>query len=957
MKEILITSSALIVALLLLRTLFGGKVRRKLIYGAWLLVAARLLIPVQIGHIPFSLLSIAQPVTDAFAQIGDMEVAGVTEQEAHRQVLQDYVEKDTSVFMPEIQDQIQSDIADGISKEEIALRLDTDYPQKDMYRPEVQPDVLQKVEEIKSPISLGQIAATIWLVGVVCMVIWLASTNWLLGRTLQKTARKVECGSPIPVYVSEQAPSPCLVGLFHPAIYLTPESADDNEVRCHVLRHELTHYHHKDNIWALIRCVCLCVYWFNPLVWVAAWFSRRDCELACDEGALIDMSDEERIAYGKALLQVVSHTVLPSRLMLTATTMAESKKQLKERVEFIVGKAKWSLVATVCMIAACILVGCCAAGGPSTVSPDLTEPSTTAPGTTDPIIPSEPSNQNSWEITEEEKLQLKQDYLQSDMVSRHSCTVEDVKLIVISHVESGYAVVIGCKCSSIDFDASWDDLLADRAGDLDFYMPNGWFPSFYKDGQFCNLSGAYNLQWLNYDQLRMIWRDFYAQFPKALETWQLMNGGLKEPPQWDPSGLNYKVNDDGVTCTVTGIGVNNGSDLVIPEYIGGYQVTAIDNMAFFGEYFLTSVTLPDSVVSIGESAFESCTRMKRVVLGTSLETIGWKAFKDCDALEEIQLPNGLKHIESNAFQHCSSLKVLRLPDSMLTLGMRAFSGCSSLTALRIPEGITSIPAGLLENCSSLKDLTLHDGITTISASAFANCKSLTKVDLPKNITRIAASTFAGCAQLREIQIPLSVTSIGSDAFYNCKSLEKMEIHDNIQTIEKRAFGGCSGLTSVYIGKSMCNLGERAFVECGGLLDIQVSADNPTYRAVGGCFIDIQSKTLLFATRNMVIPTDGSVLHIGDYAFLGRADLEVFVVPEGIESIGNDAFQDCENLTQVEIPVSIRTIGSAFANCKKLDLVIYNGTKAQWKAIRTGTVIGDVNNIFIIRCTDGEMTGK
>ena len=944
MKEILITSSALIVALLLLRALFGGKVRRKLIYGAWLLVAARLLIPVQIGQMPFSLLSVAQPVTDAFTQIADMEVAGVTEQEAHRQVLQDYVEKDTSVFVSEIQDQIQADIADGISKEEIASRLDTDYPQKDIYRSEVQPDVQQKVEEMKSPIAFGQIATTIWLVGVVCMMIWLTSTNLLLGCSLRKTARKVECDSPIPVFVSEQALSPCLVGLFHPAIYLTPESADDDEVRSNVLRHELTHYNHKDNIWVLIRCVCLCVYWFNPLVWIAAWFSRRDCELACDEDTLIDMSDEERIAYGKALLQVVSHTVLPSRLMLTATTMAESKKQLKERVEFIVGKAKLSLIATVCMIAACILVGCCVAGGPSTASPDLTDPSTTAPSTTDPSTtdpsttdpstPSEPSNKNSWEISEEEKLQLKKDYLQSDMVSRHSCTLEDVKLTVISHVESGYAVVIGCKCSSIDFDASWDDLLADRAGDLDFYMPNGWFPSFYKDGQFCNLSGAYNLQWLNYDQLRMIWRDFYAQFPKALKTWQLMSDGLQEPPQWDPSGLNFVVNDDGVTCTVTGIGVYNGSDLVIPEYIGGYQVTAIGNMAFQHESSLTSVTLPDSVVSIGESAFEECTGMKRVVLSSSLETIALKAFKDCNALEEIQLPNGLKHIESNAFQDCSSLKVLRLPNSLLTLNAGAFYGCSSLTSMRIPEGITVIANALLGHCSSLKEVTLHDGITAIYARAFVYCESLSQVDLPKNITRIEESTFAGCSQLREIQI-----------------------HDNIQTIASYAFYGCSRLTSVYIGKSVCDLGKQAFAECSGLLDIQVSADNPIYRATSGCFIDIQSKTLLFATQNMVIPTDGSVLHIGSYAFFGRADLEAFVVPEGIETIGSFAFKNCENLTQIEIPVSIRTIDVAFEKCKKLDLVIYNGTKAQWQAIRTGSVIGDRDKSLIIRCTDCEMTGQ
>ena len=918
MREVLITSSALMAALLLLRLIFAKKVRRRLIYGAWLLVALRLLIPAQIGQLSFSLLNAMQPVTDAFAQIADLEVAGVTEEEAYRQILQDYVEEDTSVFMPEIQDQIASDIAGGMSKEEIAERIDADYPEGDIYRPEAQPHVQQKVEEIASPIVLGQITTIVWLVGVALMVIWLASTNLLLGRSLRKTEEKLECDSPIPVYVSEQAISPCLVGIFRPSVYLTPESAADDHLRHHVLTHELTHYAHKDHIWALVRCICLCVYWFNPLVWVAAWFSRRDCELACDEGALKRLGEEERIAYGKALLQVVSQTTLPGRLMLTATTMAEIKKQLRQRVNLIANKPKWSLIAAVFMVLVCALVAGCVATGPVEI---------------DSGDPPNPPLKRPWDVSEDVQLQLKQDYVKHMSFTNHSCTADDVNLVVISQVDSGYAVVIGCKCGSVDLDASWQDLFGESAADLVFYMPNGWFLQFYKDGAFCPLDGAYNLGWLSYEQMRTVWNDYHAQLPKALKMWQQVYG-QSEPPNRDSSGLDYQVNEDGRSCTVTGMGVCVDKEVVIPEYIDGYQVTAIGELAFWASHMVTSITMPDSVVSIGRSAFDACLQLESITLSASLETIG-----------------------IHAFTHCESLKTIHLPDSLTDLGGGAFSGCSSLTAVTIPAGVTVIPAGVFTDCSNLESITLHEGIFEIGERAFLNCRSLTQLELPDGVTKIADYTFAGCVNLREIRIPQGVTSVGDGAFQNCFSLEQMEIPDCVQTLGRSAFQDCTGLTALSIGKAVRNLEDSVFANCHSLQDIRISADNPDYRVSGGCLIDIQSGTLMIATRNAVIPTDGSVRHIGGCAFLGRTDLQNVVLPEGIETIGRDAFTGCTNLTQIAIPASVRTISAAFEKCGKLEIIVYSGTKAQWSAIRTGTYIGGGNRAFTVRCTDGELTVK
>lgn len=385
MKEILITSSVLILALLVLRLVFAKKVSRRLIYGAWVLVALRLLIPVQIGQLDFSVLTATKEVTQAIEQVSTRPVSGPTQQEVYKDIIVDYVEKDQTVFAPQVQEQIREETAQGsVTNEEIADKIQQKYPQQKIFAPQIQQQVQQQVTERVTAPTLGQIATAVWLVGMAVMAAWFAVLNLGHLRRLGKNREKLTCENPIPVYLSEKVSSPCLVGFMKPVIYLTPISTANQETRRHVLAHELTHYRHGDHIWSLVRCLCLCVYWFNPLVWVAAWASRRDCELACDEGALKRLGEAERIAYGKTLLAVVSHTATPSNLLKTATAMAETKKQLKERVNFIVKKPKISLIAVICMVLICAIVAGCVSAGPVEVG--TSEPTQ---GATDPTqVPS-----------------------------------------------------------------------------------------------------------------------------------------------------------------------------------------------------------------------------------------------------------------------------------------------------------------------------------------------------------------------------------------------------------------------------------------------------------------------------------------------------------------------------------------------------------------------------------------
>jgi len=336
MKEIVLTSGILILVIAAARLVFRGKVKQSLIYGMWLLVALRLLIPVQFGSFRFSFLTPAQPLTEAMTEIAQNPVSGPSRQEVYQNIEQLYIQQGQPVTSPAIRQAIQ----------------------------------LQVEHTITAP-TIGQVLTVIWLLGAGLMAIWFIWINLRFQQKLRRGDRELlSVQAPVTVWVTGEVSSPCLVGLLRPAIYLTPASAQ-NPALDHVLAHELTHYRHKDHLWAFVRCLCLCLYWFHPLVWLAAFLSKRDCELACDEGALAKLGEDERIAYGKTLLEIVSQAGGHGHLLQTATTMNESKRQLKERVNYIVKQPKVWIAAAIAMVLICgVCFGCAFSGQkPETLNP------------------------------------------------------------------------------------------------------------------------------------------------------------------------------------------------------------------------------------------------------------------------------------------------------------------------------------------------------------------------------------------------------------------------------------------------------------------------------------------------------------------------------------------------------------------------------------------------------------
>ena len=180
-----------------------------------------------------------------------------------------------------------------------------------------------------------------------------------------------------PVYLVEEGlVSPCLFGLFRPAVYLTPAAMESGEGLRHVLAHEETHGRHGDPLWSLLRSVCLAVYWFDPLVWWAAAAAREDCELACDESALRRLGEAERIPYGQTLLRLIPLQRSAGHVMLTATTMTSDKKRMKERIMRISENLKMktaalcAALAVTAAVCAVTFTGCSAQAAAGTASPE-----------------------------------------------------------------------------------------------------------------------------------------------------------------------------------------------------------------------------------------------------------------------------------------------------------------------------------------------------------------------------------------------------------------------------------------------------------------------------------------------------------------------------------------------------------------------------------------------------------
>ena len=227
-----------------------------------------------------------------------------------------------------------------------------------------------------------------------------------------------------------------------------------------------------------------------------------------------------------------------------------------------------------------------------------------------------------------------------------------------------------------------------------------------------------------------------------------------------------------------------------------YTVTKIGDNAFSNSN-VTSVTIPNSVTSIGNGAFYECRSLTSVSIPNSVTSIGYSAFSGCSQLSSIAIPNSVTSIGDNTFSSCTSLTSVTIPNSVTSIGNYAFSGCTGLTSVTIPNSVTSIGSSTFANCIGLTSVIIPNSVTSISNNAFSGCNGLTSVIIPNSVTSIDSYVFSGCRGLTSVTIPNSVTSIGNNAFSGCSRLISVTIGESANWISSYAFGNCKQLSDVY----------------------------------------------------------------------------------------------------------------------------------------------------------------
>ncbi len=379
----------------------------------------------------------------------------------------------------------------------------------------------------------------------------------------------------------------------------------------------------------------------------------------------------------------------------------------------------------------------------------------------------------------------------------------------------------------------------------------------------------------------------------------------------------------------------DSGEVVIPKTIEGYAVKWIGDRysgaaVFQGFTGITSIVIPDSVISIDSSGFGGCTSLAEITVSPdnkNYSSVDGVLFnKDMTIL--VRYPEGAAN---------SSYVV---PNSVVEIYSNAFIGCNSIKSITLSKGLKKIYDGTFANLTNLESVIVQEGVQHIGNKAFENCSSLKQISLPESLISIGSvykgnpndfsaseyfqygRTFYGCTSLEEVKIPDNVEIIGYSTFYGCTSLSKVKLSKKLKEIAENTFYGCSSLKNIIIPKGVLEIGYSAFENCtslenielpDGLTAIGISVDH--YFHTSGCYSFAGCTSL----KEVVIPD--SVTGIGSRAFSGCTSLSKVKLSNNLAIIDEGTFSGCTSLQEIEIPDSVTEISkSAFSGCTSLSKV-------------------------------------
>ena len=433
--------------------------------------------------------------------------------------------------------------------------------------------------------------------------------------------------------------------------------------------------------------------------------------------------------------------------------------------------------------------------------------------------------------------------------------------------------------------------------------------------------------------------------------------------------LSFTSNGDG-TCSVksNGTGIEH---ITIPSVSpDGDTVTSIANSAFYRNYSIKQIIIPNTVTSIGDEAFYGCNSLANITIPDSVTSIGDDAFYCCDSLANITIPDSITSVGSGAFFGCTSLKYneygnayylksesnpyqilvkakattttkIDIHNDTKVIANSVFKGWSSLTSITIPGSVTSIGDYAFSGCTSLANINIPDSVTEIGSHAFMGCTSLTSITIPDSITEIDDYVFYSCTSIREVHYTgdiadwcgidfLSFSSnpllYGGKLYINNELVTSIAIPDSVTSIGDYAFYNYTSLTSITIPKSVTEIGSCAFEDCNSITEVHYTGDIADWCGID--FLSNFSNPLLYGEKLYInnelvtsITIPDSVTEIGNFAFIGCTSLTSITIPDSVTEIGGYAFNGCTSLTSIIIPDSVTKIYDAtFENCGSLESV-------------------------------------
>lgn len=350
---------------------------------------------------------------------------------------------------------------------------------------------------------------------------------------------------------------------------------------------------------------------------------------------------------------------------------------------------------------------------------------------------------------------------------------------------------------------------------------------------------------------------------------------------------------------------------------------------------LKSYTIPDSVIKIYPDAFYSCNKLESIVIPNGMTEIGKDAFHNCESLKEIFLPNTIKKICEFAFGSCSNLVEVNIPDGVNTIGEYAFWLCERLTNIKIPSTVEYIGVGAFDSCYSLTEFLVEEGNATYSSDDYGVLFNSDKTQLikypmgnerkayevPVGVLSIGEEAFGDSVNLESVIIASSVKKISIRAFTSCDNLVNIDIPEGVVLIDDYAFSNCNNLTCVTVSSSVERIGEYVFLGC-------YSMDKYVVDPYNKCYSNDETGVLFNEDKTVIV----------DYP-KGKQETS-YDIPKSVISIGDMAFGDCINLTDIEIPDSVTSIGyCAFENCVGLiNITIPDSVTT----LRTGAFVGCIN---------------